>query len=84
MLVRFSLTLLAEAALQAQTPCADLTTLRIPDLIIEGARIEPAKAPFPEHCLVHGIIEKRTGVGGRTYGMRLPRVLTAPQITRWV
>ena len=77
MLVRFSLTLLAAAALQAQTPCADLTTLRIPDLIIEGARIEPAKAPFPEHCLVHGIIEKRTGVDGRNYGMRFELRLPA-------
>ena len=61
MRVRFSLILLVAAALQAQTPCADLTSLRFADLILEEANTKPAKAPFPEHCLVHGIIEKRTG-----------------------
>ena len=77
MRVRFSLILLVAAALQAQTPCADLTSLRIADLILEEANTQPAKAPFPEHCLVNGIIEKRTGVDGSTYGMRFELRLPA-------
>lgn len=54
MLARFSLFLVATATL-AQTPCAELTSLRIPDLIMEEAKTEPAKTPFPQHGLVHSI-----------------------------
>jgi feruloyl esterase len=70
--------------------CAGLSDFHAPTVEITAVRAEPAGplsqragpggAPvvieLPAHCVVTGVIEKRTGVGGRPYGiqfeMRLP------------
>ena len=62
--------LMAATAAFAQSPCADLAKLQIPDLIVEEAVSKAAAGGLPDHCLVHGVIERRTGVDGRTYGIR--------------
>jgi pimeloyl-ACP methyl ester carboxylesterase len=69
--------------------CENLTQLNLDGVAISKAASTPAseaKAPgnpfeppmpaLPAHCLVQGMIDQRTGVGGKTYGMgfelRLP------------
>ena len=67
--------------------CRTLMSLASPSLHIDKAELTPAgpmKAAFqagpavalPEHCLVRGMLNPRTGVGGRSYGigfeLRLP------------
>jgi hypothetical protein len=66
---------------QSQARCADLAKLRIPGSQLEITRAEwipsgpmsgrggaPA-VTLPAHCRVEGILDKRTGVGGKTYGI---------------
>ncbi len=69
--------------------CRALTDLASPALRVEKAELTPAgpmKAAFgppgapavqlPEHCVVRGMLDPRTGVGGKSYGigfeLRLP------------
>ena len=66
---------------QPQADCANLAKLRIPGGQLEVTRAEwiPAGsmegrggAPpiaLPAHCRVEGVLDKRTGVGGKTYGI---------------
>jgi hypothetical protein len=69
--------------------CRALANLASPSLQIEMAELTPAgpmksafappgaaAAVLPEHCLVRGMLDRRTGVGGKSYGigfeLRLP------------
>ncbi len=66
---------------QPRARCANLATLRIPGSQLEIARAEwiPAgplegrggtvRVALPAHCRVEGTLDKRIGVGGRTYGI---------------
>ena len=83
---------LASMAHAQETPaeaCRALTSLASASLRVDKAELTPAgpmKAAFgppggapvdlPEHCLVRGMLDPRTGVGGRSYGigfeLRLP------------
>lgn len=66
---------------QPQADCANLAKLRIPGSHLEITRAEwiPAGpmegrggavgAALPAHCRVEGILDARTGVGGKTYGI---------------
>jgi feruloyl esterase len=80
---------LAHAQSEAAGACAALKGLASPDLVIQTAEIAaagPLKMAFgppggvaiqlPEHCLVRGMLEPRTGVGGKSFGIgfeiRLP------------
>jgi hypothetical protein len=58
---------------QAQTPskCADITKLGIPGvtMVITKAETIAASASAPSHCLAEGMIDQRTGAGGKTYGI---------------
>lgn len=80
---------LAHAQAGSTAACSALKGLASSTLRIEVAEITPAgpfKAPFgppggaaidlPEHCLVRGMLEPRTGVGGHSFGIgfeiRLP------------
>ncbi len=80
---------MAHAQDNAADACRALTSLASPTLHIETADLAPAgqmKAAFgppgapalvlPEHCIVRGMLNPRTGVGGKSYGIgfevRLP------------
>ena len=60
-------------AAYAQTPskCADLTKFRIPGmpLLIATAKTVPASGSTPSYCQADGMINERTGAGGKTYGI---------------
>lgn len=64
--------------------CANLANLAVPGFVVEKAEIVPAGPapaadgsgavnengePLPEHCLVQGILNPRTGAGGRQFGL---------------
>jgi hypothetical protein len=82
-LLVFLLAVLAPVAglAQSQAACANLATLRIPGSQLEITRAEwiaagpvegragTAGAALPAHCRLEGILDKRTGVGGRVYGI---------------
>jgi feruloyl esterase len=68
--------------------CAGLADVQLPGLTIDKVELAPAqeaigdekngepRAMLPEHCLLRGTIDRRTGVGNRPYGigfeLRLP------------
>jgi hypothetical protein len=67
---------------QPQAHCAGLTKIKIPGAQLEITRAEwipagpiaqatggAARATLPAHCRVEGILDKRIGAGGRTYGI---------------
>src|SRR4051812_26979653 len=75
--------LFAPVACFAQTPnkCADLRRFQMPGATIEitqAAMVAAGQAPgrggsgptLPSHCRVNGILDKRTGPDGKTYGIR--------------
>ena len=76
--------LLAAATTFAQTAkqCADLSKFQMPGATIEITRAEMVAAGpapggrggpgpmLPAHCRVNGIVDKRTGADGKTYGIR--------------
>src|SRR5579871_5238821 len=76
--------LLAAATSFAQTAkqCADLSRFQMPGATIEITRAEMVAAGpgrggrggpgpmLPGHCRVDGIVDKRTGADGKTYGIR--------------
>jgi hypothetical protein len=58
--------------------CAAIADLAAPGFVVEKAEIVPAGpapgpmsmgATLPEHCLVQGMLNPRTGVGGRKFGL---------------
>jgi Tannase and feruloyl esterase len=67
---------------QSANKCADLTRFQMPGATIEITRAEmvaagPARGGrggpgpmLPAHCRVDGIVDKRTGSDGKTYGIR--------------
>ena len=65
------LALAGSAAGQTSTKCLDLTKLRLPgvNLVITKAETIPASASAPSHCQADGMIDQRTGAGGKTYGI---------------
>jgi hypothetical protein len=66
---------------QPQANCANLAKLKLPGTQLEITRAEwipagrtegrggAAGPALPAHCRVEGILDKRTGVGGKTYGI---------------
>ena len=82
--MKWTLFLVAMATSYAQSTsrCADLTRFQMPGAAIEITRAEmvaPGQAPggrggpgpmLPAHCRVNGIVDKRTGPDGKTYGIR--------------
>jgi feruloyl esterase len=75
----------AQGSADAQNRCAALAGVLGNGLVVNEATLEPVgqagttdepAAPLPEHCRVRGVIERRTGVGGREFGtgfeLRLP------------
>jgi len=69
------------ALAQPQANCARLAKLEVPGAPLEITRAEwiPAgvmegrggmpRAALPAHCRVEGVLDKRTGVGGKSYGI---------------
>ncbi len=59
------------AVAQTSTKCSDLTKLRLPgvNLVITKAEIISASASEPAHCQADGMVDQRTGAGGKTYGI---------------
>ena len=67
---------------QSANKCADLARFQMPGANIEISRAEmvaggPARGGrggpgpmLPAHCRVDGIVDKRTGSEGKTYGIR--------------
>lgn len=82
--MKWTIFLVAVAASFAQSPnkCADLARFQMPGATIEITRAEmvaAGQAPggrggpgpmLPAHCRVNGIVDKRTGPDGKTYGIR--------------
>jgi feruloyl esterase len=62
----------ALAAAQTSTKCSDLTKLQIPgvNLVITKAEAVAASASAPSHCQADGIIDQRSGVAGKPYGIQ--------------
>ncbi|HEY6341551.1 MAG TPA: DUF6351 family protein [Bryobacteraceae bacterium] len=65
------LSLATGAMAQSSMKCSDLTKLQIPgvNLTITKAETIPASASAPSHCQADGVVDKRTGVGGKPYGI---------------
>jgi hypothetical protein len=71
----------AAGSAQPQANCANLAKLRIPGSQLEISRAEwipagpmegrggAAGAALPAHCRVEGVLDKRIGVAGKTYGI---------------
>jgi hypothetical protein len=66
----FALALIPVAYAQTSSKCAELTKFKIPGvpMVITKAETIPASA-LPAHCQVDGMINERTGAGGKTYGI---------------
>jgi hypothetical protein len=71
-----ALALIPVAYAQTSSKCADLTKFKIPGMpmVITKAETIPASAPgtspnVPAHCQADGMINERTGAGGKTYGI---------------
>jgi len=70
------LALIPAAYAQTSSKCADLTKFKIPGatMVITKAEMIPASAPgtsanVPAYCRADGMINERTGAGGKTYGI---------------
>ncbi|HEY1722031.1 MAG TPA: tannase/feruloyl esterase family alpha/beta hydrolase [Magnetospirillaceae bacterium] len=59
-----------------QKACADLARLKLAHVKVATASLVAANAQFPEHCLLQGSVDDRTGSDGKHYAigfeMRLP------------
>src|SRR5579862_9345644 len=71
-----ALALIPVAYAQTSSKCADLTKFTIAGsaMVITKAETIPASAPgtaanVPAHCQADGMINERTGAGGKTYGI---------------
>jgi feruloyl esterase len=72
---------------QSPSKCAEMSKLKVPGVQLEITRAEwiaagaqPGRGPgggisLPAHCRVEGIVDKRTGAGGRTYGIKFALAL---------
>ena len=81
---------------QSANKCADLTRFQMPGANIEISRAEmvaagPARGGrgaagpmLPAHCRVDGIVDKRTGSDGKTYGIRFAVALPVNVVERIV
>src|ERR1700680_4321036 len=72
----WALALIPVAFGQTSNKCADLTKFKIPGvgMVITKAEIIPASAAgktpsVPSYCQADGMIDQRTGAGGKTYGI---------------
>jgi len=69
------LALLPAAYGQTSGKCADLLKFKIPGVAMVITQAEtvvaaaPGKAPIASHCQAEGMIDQRTGAGGKTYGI---------------
>lgn len=56
---------------QTVIKCSEMGKLKIPDMKLEitKASVVAATATLPAHCIVEGMIDRRTGAGGKTYGI---------------
>jgi len=59
---------------QTSGKCADLLKFKIPGVALtitkaEPVAAEPGKAGLPSRCQAEGMIDQRTGAGGKTYGI---------------
>ena len=78
------------STLSAAASCASLASVQLPSVQITGtqdvaagpfseggSRSTPVVTQLPAHCQIMGVIDKRTGIGGKPYGiqfqMRLPQ-----------
>jgi len=68
----FPLLLLPAAFGQGAGECPEMTKFKIPGLALEITEAEwkPAGAQLPAYCRVDGVLDRRTGVGGKPYGIR--------------
>ncbi|MCU1338660.1 MAG: tannase/feruloyl esterase family alpha/beta hydrolase [Bryobacterales bacterium] len=70
-----ALTLVPLAYGQTSSKCADLLRFKVPGVTMVITKAEtvlaaaPGKAPLPSHCQAEGMIDQRTGTGGKTYGI---------------
>src|SRR5438093_12218027 len=68
---------------QSNSKCADMAKFKSPGVTLEisraaniaegrapGARGGPAGPALPAHCRIDGMMDRRTGVDGKTYGIR--------------
>jgi feruloyl esterase len=71
--VLFGLVFAFAVSALAQTPnkCSSLTKLQIPGvtMTITKAATIPATGSLPSYCQADGMIDQRTGAGGKTYGI---------------
>lgn len=70
-----ALALIPVAYGQTSTKCADLAMFKISGVAMAITKVEtipaeaPAKASLPSYCQVDGMIDGRTGAGGKIYGI---------------
>jgi hypothetical protein len=77
------LTVHVAAFAQSNSKCADMAKFRSPGVTLEitraeivnagrapGARGGPAGPVLPAHCRIDGMMDRRTGTDGKTYGIR--------------
>ena len=68
---------------QSNSKCSDVAKFRSPGVALEisraeivpagraqGARGGPAGPALPAHCRIDGMMDRRTGTDGKTYGVR--------------
>jgi feruloyl esterase len=76
-------TLQSVAVAQSSSNCPEMAKFRTPGVTLEisravnvpagqapGARGGPAGPELPAHCRIDGMIDRRTGTDGKTYGIR--------------
>jgi len=60
---------------QTSSKCASLASFKIPGVSMEITKVETVlaapsgKATLPTHCQLEGMIDRRTGAGGKSYGI---------------
>src|SRR5678815_6031931 len=77
------LTVQVAAFAQSNSKCSDMAKFRSPGVSLEitraevvppgrapGARGGPAGPALPAHCRIDGMMDRRTGTDGKTYGIR--------------
>ncbi|HET9942530.1 MAG TPA: tannase/feruloyl esterase family alpha/beta hydrolase [Terriglobia bacterium] len=77
------LTVQVAAFAQSNSKCSDMAKFRSPGVTLEitraaivpagrapGARGGPAGPALPAHCRIDGMMDRRTGTDGKTYGIR--------------
>lgn len=64
----FSTTIIHGQVSQAHS-CSDLTKIAMPGVVVSKAEPVAAAAALPAHCRVDGEIDRRSGVGGKSYAI---------------